>query len=85
MINTYKLINFEIKTENLINNQDYKSIIKFDNWYEHLNNRYSYFKLKERYYYSNKLTKIVNIQSNILSEILFIIERYGEHRLSLIK
>jgi len=85
MFNTYKLINFHIKTEFLINNNDYNSIKDFDKWYDHLNDTYLDVTLEERYFNSTKLKKIVNIQNNILSEILFITERYGEHTLSLIK
>ena len=85
MFNTYKLINFQIKTEFLINYDDYNSIKDFDKWFDHLNDTYLDITLEERFFNSTKLKKIVNIQNNILSEILFIIERYGEHKISLIK
>jgi len=85
MFNTYKLINFQIKTEFLINYDDYNSIKDFDKWFDHLNDTYLDVTLEERFFNSTKLKKIVNIQNNILSEILFIIERYGEHKISLIK
>jgi len=81
----YKLMNFQIKTEFLINDKDYKSIKDFDNWYEHLNDKYSYVTLEESFFNSTKLKKIINIQTNILGEILFIIERYGQHNLSILK
>ena len=85
MINIYKLINFEIKTEFLISKNDYKAIKNFDNWYLHLNYKYDFYSSKERCYYTNELLKIINIQKNIISEILLIIQRFGEHKLSLVK
>ena len=84
MINTYKLINFEIKTEFLIPKNEYKAIKKFDNWYLHLNYKHDFYSLKESYY-TNELLKIIDIQKNIINEILFIIQRCGKHKLNLIK
>ena len=84
MINTYKLINFEIKTEFLIPKNEYKAIKNFDNWYLHLNNKHDFYSLKESYY-NNELLKIIDIKKNIINEILFIIQRCGKHKLNLIK
>lgn len=85
MINIYKLINFEIKTEFLIPRSDYKAIKNYDNWYLHLNHKYDLYSSKERCYYTDELLKIVDIQRNIINEILFIIQRCGKHKLNLIK
>ena len=85
MINTYKLINFEIKTEFLIPKNDLKAIKKFDNWYLHLNYKHDFYSSKERWHYTNDLLKIINIQKNIINEILFIIQRCGKHKINLIK
>jgi hypothetical protein len=84
MINIYKLINFEIKTEITLTREDFKSIKDFDDWYENLTYKFLYYKSKENGY-SIELRKIINIQSNILSEVLFIIKNYGNHQLNLIK
>ena len=70
MINTYKLINFEIKTEFLIPKNDYKTIKNFDNWFLHLNDKHDFYSSKEKCYYSNELLKIIDIQKNIINEIL---------------
>ena len=85
MINKYILINFEIKTDFLISKNDYKAIKNFDNWYSHLNYKYDFYSSKERIHYTNELLKIIDIQKNIINEILFIIQRFGKHKLSLIK
>ena len=51
MINTYKLINFEIKTEFLIPKNDYKAIKNFDNWYLHLNYKHDFLFIKRKLLY----------------------------------
>lgn len=84
MINTYKLINFEIKTEFLIPKNEYKAIKNFDNWYLHLNYKHDFYS-SNKSYYNNELLKIIDIQKNIINEILFIIQRCGKHKLNLIK
>ena len=85
MINTYKLINFEIKTEFLIPKNEYKAIKNFDNWYLHLSNKHTFYSSKEKCYYTNELLKIIDLQKNIINEILFIIQRCGKYKLNLIK
>ena len=85
MINIYKLINFEIKTEFLIPKNDLKAIKNFDNWYLHLDHKYDFYSSKEQCYHTNELLKIIDIQKNIINEILFIVQKFGKHKLSLIK
>lgn len=81
--NIYNFNNFKITTENIIEASDLVSIKKFNDWYTHLNNKYFYYSTKHNYY-NTELCKIINIQTNILSEIHFILLNHGSTNIELL-
>ena len=81
--NVYIFSNFKIVTEIIIKESDLLSIKHFNEWYDLLNEKYFYYYSKEKYY-NMELSKIINIQRNIISEIYFILLNYGKFKINIL-
>ena len=77
------LIFNQIVTEIIIKESDLLSIKHFNEWYDLLNEKYFYYYSKEKYY-NMELSKIINIQRNIISEIYFILLNYGKFKINIL-
>lgn len=60
--------NLKIVTDKFVNNDIFRKLIPFINWFNEIS-----IKLKKSKYTNNEYNKLINIQNNIISEINFLL------------
>lgn len=60
--------NLKIVTDKFVNNDIFRKLIPFINWFNEIS-----IKLKKSKYNDNEYNKLINIQNNIISEINFLL------------
>ena len=60
--------NLKIVTNKFVNNEIFRKLIPFINWFNEIS-----IKLKKSKYTNNEYNKLINIQNNIISEINFLL------------